>query len=101
MRAAAGPALSRARPHVGICVWRVCAPQVLRVLWLALMKSINLTGKNPQQITQSLVAKFKTYGKLFTAFATNGKAELALINTIQVSVALYVSVRVCINVCSG
>jgi hypothetical protein len=63
---------------------RGLARQVLRVLWSALMKSINLTGKNQQQISQSLVAKFKTYGKLFGAFATNGKAELALINVIQV-----------------
>lgn len=59
--------------------------EVLRVSWLALMKSINLTGKNQQQITQSVMQKLKSYGKLFSAFATNTKAELALINTIQVS----------------
>ncbi|KXZ51094.1 hypothetical protein GPECTOR_14g77 [Gonium pectorale] len=58
--------------------------EVLRVSWLALMKSINLTGKNQQQITQSLVQKLKNYGKLFREFASNSKAELALLNTIQV-----------------
>ncbi|KAG2495158.1 hypothetical protein HYH03_006766 [Edaphochlamys debaryana] len=58
--------------------------EVLRVSWLAVMKSINLTGKNQQQITQALVQKLKAYGKLFAAFATNSKSELALLNTIQV-----------------
>ncbi|GLI62166.1 hypothetical protein VaNZ11_004746, partial [Volvox africanus] len=58
--------------------------EVLRVSWLALMKSINLTGKNQQQITQSVMQKLKNYGKLFAAFANNAKAELALINNIQV-----------------
>ncbi len=55
--------------------------------WLALMKSINLTGKNQQQITQSLLQKLKAYGKLFATFATNAKAELALLNTVQVGPA--------------
>ncbi|PNW82888.1 hypothetical protein CHLRE_06g298350v5 [Chlamydomonas reinhardtii] len=58
--------------------------EVLRVSWLALMKSINLTGKNQQQITQALMQKLKSHGKLFATFATNAKAELALLNTIQV-----------------
>lgn len=58
---------------------------VLLVVVRALLRSINLTGKNQQQISQSILAKLKTHHKLLSTFATNTKTELALLNTIQAS----------------
>lgn len=58
--------------------------EVLRVIWIALMKSINMTGKNQQQIFQAIVSKLKLYHKLLAAYATNGKLELTLLVTVQV-----------------
>mmetsp|Transcript_1455 Transcript_1455/g.3202 ORF Transcript_1455/g.3202 Transcript_1455/m.3202 type:complete len:425 (-) Transcript_1455:625-1899(-) len=58
--------------------------EVLRVMWMSLMKSINMTGKNQQQIMQSIKAKIKTYHKLLAAYATSAKLELSLLVTIQV-----------------
>lgn len=58
--------------------------EVIRVLWIAILKSINMTGKNQQQIFQAIVSKVKTYHKLLSTFATNGKLELVLMITVQV-----------------
>lgn len=58
--------------------------EVVRVGWLALMKGISLIGKNQQQITQAILTKLKQYGKLFKLYGTTQKAQLALLNTIQV-----------------
>mmetsp|Transcript_22873 Transcript_22873/g.58315 ORF Transcript_22873/g.58315 Transcript_22873/m.58315 type:complete len:424 (-) Transcript_22873:283-1554(-) len=58
--------------------------EVLHVTWVALMKSINMTGKNQQQIMQGVVAQIKKYHKLLSTFATSGKLELALLVTVQV-----------------
>ncbi|GFH22329.1 W2 domain-containing protein [Haematococcus lacustris] len=41
-------------------------------------------GKNQQQIMQAIVAKIKTYHKLLSTFATNGKLELGLLLVVQV-----------------
>ncbi|KAF5836610.1 armadillo-type protein [Dunaliella salina] len=58
--------------------------EVLRMIWTALIKSVNTTGKNQQQIMQAIVGKIKTYHKLLKTFATNGKLELSLLLTVQV-----------------
>jgi len=58
--------------------------EVLRMIWTALIKSVNTTGKNQQQIMQAIVGKIKAYHKLLKTFATNGKLELSLLLTVQV-----------------
>lgn len=58
--------------------------EVIRVVWTALLKSVNLTGKNQQQIMQAIVVKIKSYHKMLSTFATNGKLELALLINVQV-----------------
>ncbi|KAL6762606.1 armadillo-type protein [Haematococcus lacustris] len=58
--------------------------EVLRVVWTSLMKAVNMGGKNQQQIMQAIVAKIKTYHKLLSTFATNGKLELGLLLVVQV-----------------
>lgn len=57
---------------------------IVRVLWICMMKSINLTGKNQMQILQTVIQKIKTYHKLLAAFVTNAKLELSLLVTAQV-----------------
>lgn len=52
--------------------------------WIALMKSVNMTGKNQQQIMQGVLGQIKKYHKLMSAFATSAKLELALLVTVQV-----------------
>lgn len=56
---------------------------VLRSLWIALVKSINFTGKNQQQIMQALVQRVKAYRKVLSAFATSAKVELSLLCHLQ------------------
>lgn len=48
------------------------------------MKSINMTGKNQQQIMQAVLQKIKTYHKLLSTFATSAKLELSLLQVLQV-----------------
>lgn len=57
---------------------------VLRCLWISLMKSINLTGKNNQQILQAIISMLKRYLKSLAPFSQSGKAELALLVQAQV-----------------
>lgn len=57
---------------------------VLRCLWTSLMRGINLTGKNNQQIQQSIIGMLKTYRKALAPFSSGGKAELALLVAVQV-----------------
>jgi hypothetical protein len=57
---------------------------ILKVGWQALVKSINMTGKNNQQIVQALAKQIKAYKSLLSTYATNGKLELSLLVTIQV-----------------
>ncbi|KAI8468015.1 MAG: armadillo-type protein [Monoraphidium minutum] len=59
--------------------------EVVRVIWSCLMRSINMTGKNQQQILQSIVRGIKTYHKLLAAYVTNGRLELTLLVTVQVA----------------
>lgn len=59
--------------------------EVLRVVWLTLLQSVNMTGKNQQQIMQAIVQKIKTHHKLLSTFATSGKLELALLVVVQAS----------------
>lgn len=58
--------------------------EVLRVAWTAIMRGVNMTGKNQQQIMQAVVAKVKAYHKLLAAFATSAKLELSLLLVVQV-----------------
>ncbi len=58
---------------------------VLRVTWSAIIRSINMTGKNGQQIMQAVMQKVKAHRKLLAAFATNAKLELSLLIVVQVS----------------
>lgn len=58
---------------------------IVRVVWICMMKSINLTGKNQMQIMQTIIHKIKTYHKVLVTFVTNGKLELTLLVTLQVS----------------
>lgn len=58
--------------------------EILRVTWISLMSSINMTGKNQQQVLLAVVGKIKVYHKLLSTFATSGKLELFLMNVIQV-----------------
>jgi len=57
---------------------------VVRVLWICIMNSINMTGKNQTQILQTIITKVKTYHKLLQSFVTNAKLELTLLVTLQV-----------------
>lgn len=59
-------------------------PDILRVLWVAVTKSVNMTGKNQQQILQAVLKQVKTYRKVLNAFASSAKGELALLVTVQV-----------------
>eukprot|EP00877_Chromochloris_zofingiensis_P004066 jgi/Chrzof1/13660/Cz08g07040.t1 len=57
---------------------------VVRLLWVCIMKSINMTGKNQQQIMQSIIRQVKHYHKLLSTFAVNARLELILMVTVQV-----------------
>ena len=57
---------------------------VARVLWVSLVKTVNMTGKNAQQIMQGIIAKVRAYHKVLSAFVTNARLELALLVTVQV-----------------
>lgn len=61
-----------------------CRTQILCVVWTSLLKGINMTGKNVQQISQGIVRQIKVYRKVLSNFASNAKAELTLLNTLQV-----------------
>jgi len=57
---------------------------VVRVLWTCLLKTINMTGKNQQQVMQAVMQKIKAYHKLLATFVTNARLELTLMVTVQV-----------------
>jgi hypothetical protein len=57
---------------------------VVRVLWVCVMRSVNLTGKNQAQILQTIITKVKAHHKLLGTFVTNAKLELTLLVTLQV-----------------
>jgi hypothetical protein len=57
--------------------------EVVRVVWLSLMKAVNMTGKNQQQILQTIMRQIKSYHKLLAAFTTSGKLQLSLLITVQ------------------
>lgn len=59
--------------------------EVVRVIWSCLMRAINMTGKNQQQILQAMVRAVKTYHKLLATFVVNGRLELTLLVTVQVA----------------
>lgn len=58
---------------------------VLRVVWEVLMKSINMTGKNAQQLRQLLNRTLHNNAPLFTHFASSPKLEAAFLVIIQVT----------------
>lgn len=55
-----------------------------RVVWICIIKSINMTGKNGQQVMQGIMQKVKAHHKLLASVTTNAKMELALLVTVQV-----------------
>jgi hypothetical protein len=57
---------------------------VVRVLWVCVMRSVNLTGKNQAQILQTIITKVKAHHKLLGTFVVNAKLELTLLVTLQV-----------------
>ena len=57
---------------------------VLRVVWEVLIKSINMTGKNTQQLKQLLSRTLHNNAQLLTHFACSPKLEAALLVIIQV-----------------
>lgn len=57
---------------------------VLRVVWEVLIKSINMTGKNTQQLKQLLSRTLHNNAQLLTHFASTPKLEAALLVIIQV-----------------
>ena len=57
---------------------------VLRVVWEVLIKSINMTGKNAQQLRQLLNRTLTNNAQLLTHFASSPKLEAALLVIIQV-----------------
>ncbi|KAG1657681.1 hypothetical protein FOA52_007275 [Chlamydomonas sp. UWO 241] len=60
------------------------ADEVIRVIWLAMVQSINMTGKNQQQLLQAVISLIKKYHKLLAANASNTKLQVALLVTVQV-----------------
>mmetsp|Transcript_181 Transcript_181/g.463 ORF Transcript_181/g.463 Transcript_181/m.463 type:complete len:420 (+) Transcript_181:190-1449(+) len=56
----------------------------LKVVWEALMASINLTGKNQQQVQFMVLKLVKTYQKLLAMVASTARLEAALMVEIQV-----------------
>jgi hypothetical protein len=59
--------------------------ELIKALWSVLLATVNMVGKNGQQILATFLKQIKAYKKLFTEFATSAKAETALINHIQVT----------------
>jgi hypothetical protein len=57
---------------------------VVRVLWVCILKTINMTGKNQQQVMQAVMQKIKAYHKLLATFVTNARLELTFMVTVQV-----------------
>lgn len=97
----AGGAASRLRARPPVAALRSCArpslpcarhrtrqglpdADVVRVLVVVLLKSVNMTGKNQSQILQTIVARVKTYHKALAATVTNAKLELTVLVTLQV-----------------
>jgi hypothetical protein len=58
--------------------------EVVRVLWGCLLASVNMTGKNQQQILQAVARAVKTYHRLLAAHVTNARLELTLLVACQV-----------------
>lgn len=58
---------------------------VLKVVWDVLIKSINMTGKNAQQLKQLLSRMLHSHAPLLAHFASTPKLEAALLVIIQVS----------------
>mmetsp|Transcript_4435 Transcript_4435/g.10718 ORF Transcript_4435/g.10718 Transcript_4435/m.10718 type:complete len:422 (-) Transcript_4435:199-1464(-) len=58
---------------------------VLKVVWGSLMKALNLTGKNQQQVQFMVLKQVKTWQKLIGAVANSARLEAALMVEIQVS----------------
>jgi hypothetical protein len=59
-------------------------PDVVRVIWTVLSRSVPMTGKNAQQVQQALLARVKANRKLLAAFVTSARLELQLIVALQV-----------------
>ncbi|PKA57768.1 hypothetical protein AXF42_Ash015145 [Apostasia shenzhenica] len=57
---------------------------VVRILWDVLMDSVQWSGKNQQQNSNSALRQVKNWAELLNAFCTSGKLELELIYKVQV-----------------
>eukprot|EP00210_Caulerpa_lentillifera_P009685 g9240.t1 len=59
--------------------------EVLKVVWDVLINSINMAGKNTQQMTQLLSRTLQTHCRLLSHYASSPKLEAALLVIVQVS----------------
>lgn len=58
--------------------------EVLKVVWTVLMGSLNLTGKNQQQVTQAIIKQIRTHKKLISTYCSSARLEASLLVTVQV-----------------
>jgi len=65
---------------------------VLKVVWEALVKSINMTGKNTQQLKQLLDRTLRDNAPLLTHLASTPKLEAAFLVIIQVRLQINLTV---------
>lgn len=63
-----------------------CPPEeVIKVIWKAIIGSLNMVGKNQLQLMQMILKTVKANKKLLEAYTTTAKLELALLNCVQVT----------------
>lgn len=78
-----------------------CPPEeVIKVIWKAIIGSLNMVGKNQLQLMQMILKTVKANKKLLEAYTTTAKLELALLNCVQVT--CYEDsklLKVCVGVC--
>lgn len=58
--------------------------EIVRLLWDALMDSVQWSGKNQQQNANFALRQVKAWAKLLNTFCTSGKLELELIYKVQI-----------------
>ncbi|GLJ08853.1 hypothetical protein SUGI_0097130 [Cryptomeria japonica] len=58
--------------------------EIVRLLWDALMDSVQWSGKNQQQNANLALRQVKAWAKLLNTFCTSGKLELELIYKVQI-----------------
>lgn len=58
--------------------------EIVRLLWDALMDSVQWSGKNQQQNANLALRQVKAWAKLLNTFCTSGKLEMELIYKVQI-----------------